>query len=88
MGHPKGIRKLCETQSAFRGSRDSFWRSLGRILTDPRHSYEEVRFVLLGISRNLRLLAVMYVERGSIIRIISARPATGRERREYEEIAE
>jgi uncharacterized DUF497 family protein len=42
--------------------------------------------VLLGLSRDQRLLAVMYVERGETIRIISARPATRRERWNNEEI--
>jgi uncharacterized DUF497 family protein len=51
-----------------------------------RHSSEEERFVLPGFSQNRRLLAVMFVERGETIRIISARPATRRERRNNEEI--
>ena len=46
----------------------------------------EERFVLLGISRQRRLLAVMYVERAVAVRIISARPATRPERKDYEEI--
>ncbi|HXK29736.1 MAG TPA: BrnT family toxin [Candidatus Binatia bacterium] len=32
-----------------------------------------------------RLLAVMFTERGQAIRLVSARKATRRERREYEE---
>lgn len=46
---------------------------LGRILADPRHSSGEERFVLLGFSQRRRMLAVMYVDRGAAIRIISAR---------------
>jgi uncharacterized DUF497 family protein len=65
-----------------------FGDPLGRFLADPRHSAEEDRFVLLGLSRERRLLAVMFVDRGETIRIISARPATRRERRDYEEDAE
>lgn len=57
---------------------------LGRITADPRHSIDEERFVLLGLSRRARLIAVMYVERGEIIRLISARRATRRERKNYE----
>ena len=59
---------------------------LGRIVADPRHSALEERFVLLGISRDRRLLAVMYVERADTVRIISARRATRPERRDCEEI--
>jgi uncharacterized DUF497 family protein len=52
---------------------------------DPRHSYGEERFVLFGRSHRARIVAVMHVERGTTIRIISARLATSRERKEYEE---
>ena len=41
--------------------------------------------MLLGLSRERRLLAVMYVDRADVIRIISARVATRHERRNYEE---
>jgi uncharacterized DUF497 family protein len=56
------------------------------LVADPRHSSEEERFVLLGLSQDQHLLAVMYVERGETIRIVSARRATRRERRNNEEI--
>ena len=62
-----------------------FGDPLGRFLADLRHSGEEHRFVLLGLSREKRVLAVMFVDRGETIRMISARPATRRERRDYEE---
>jgi uncharacterized DUF497 family protein len=58
---------------------------LGRIVADPRHSSEEERLVLLGHSQRRSLIAVMYVERGQKIRIVSAREATRREREDYEE---
>jgi uncharacterized DUF497 family protein len=58
---------------------------LGRIVNDPRHSIGEERYVLLGVSRKRKLLAVMYVGRGDVVRLISARIATGQERRDYEE---
>ena len=62
-----------------------FADQLGRIEDDPRHSADEDRFVLLGISQRQRLLAIMFAERGDAIRIISARQATRQERRDYEE---
>jgi len=61
-----------------------FGDPLGRIVDDPRHSSGEERCALLGYSRRQRLLAVMFTERAEAIRIISARRATPRERREYE----
>ena len=62
-----------------------FGEPLGRITDDPRHSDTEERYVLLGQSVRRRLLAVMFTERGQAIRLFSARSATRRERREYEE---
>jgi uncharacterized DUF497 family protein len=62
-----------------------FGDALGRVVGDPRHSQGEERFVLMGTSQRQRLLAVMYTERSPAIRIISARTATRRERKAYEE---
>jgi uncharacterized DUF497 family protein len=62
-----------------------FGDPLGRIIPDPRHSSEEERSVLLGYSSSERLLAVMFADRGEAVRLISAREATHRERKEYEE---
>jgi uncharacterized protein len=62
-----------------------FGDPLGRITDDPRHSQMEERYVLLGRSDRQRLLVVMFTERSQAIRLISARKATRRERREYEE---
>jgi hypothetical protein len=42
---------------------------------------------LIGQSERRRLVVVAHVERGDLIRIISARPATRRERKTYEEEA-
>jgi len=54
-------------------------------LADPRHSGEEDRFVLLGVSAALRLLVVShtYKEGNDVIRVISARKATRPERDQY-----
>jgi len=53
-------------------------------MTDPTHSDTEDRFVLLGLSANLRTLVVCHCYRsGDAIRIISARRATKAERAEY-----
>ena len=54
-------------------------------IPDPTHSVGEQRFLLLGTSRQERLLVVAHSESGDSIRIISARRATRRERRAYEE---
>ena len=54
-------------------------------VSDPDHSLGEARFVLIGRSAIQRLLVVVHLERGERIRLISARLATRRERRTYEE---
>ncbi len=44
----------------------------------------EQRFVVIGMDHLWRLLVVVYTDRGNRIRLISARPATRSERRNYE----
>ena len=53
---------------------------------DPDHSKEEDKFILLGFSFQLRMLVVCYCyrENDTVIRIISARKATNKERLNYE----
>ncbi len=81
----KASVNLAKHKVSFEEAASVFGDPLGLIVADPRHSIEEERLVLLGISNELRLLAVMFVEQGKAIRIISARLATRRERRDYEE---
>ena len=54
---------------------------------DPEHSDDEDRFILVGRSYQLRILVVCQCFRrsASVIRIISARKATRRERRVHME---
>lgn len=52
---------------------------------DPDHSSDECRYLTFGISSLHRLIVVSHTARGSAVRIISARPATPRERRIYED---
>ncbi len=54
-------------------------------ISDPLHSTDESRFVTLGRSDQDRTLAVVHSDFEETIRIISARVATRRERKEYEE---
>jgi hypothetical protein len=53
----------------------------------PLHSDKEERLILIGNSARNRLLVVVHTERGENIRIISARKATKKERKQYEENA-
>jgi uncharacterized DUF497 family protein len=81
----KAAANLTKHKVSFVEAATVFGDPLGRIVADPRHSSEEERFALLGLSQDQRLLVVMYVDRGEAIRLISARRATGRERKNYEE---
>ncbi len=58
---------------------------LAAIFDDEVHSEEEQREIIVGHSAENRLLLVSFTERAGAIRIISARRATKRERRDYEE---
>ena len=66
----------------------AFEDPLSLTIPDPLHSEKEERFVLIGGSHRSRLLVVVHTDRGDRIRIISARLATRRERRNHEENAE
>jgi uncharacterized DUF497 family protein len=53
-------------------------------ISDPDHSIGEYRFLSMGHSVRNRILVVSYTERENRIRIISARTASPKERRQYE----
>lgn len=61
-----------------------FYDPLGASFGDPDHSHEESRLVTVGYSVKGRLLVVCHVERGGVVRLISARRATPPERRRHE----
>jgi uncharacterized protein len=63
----------------------AFRDTLSLTIHDPLHSDEENRFILTGNSARNRLLVIVHTERGEKIRIISARKATKKERKQYEE---
>ncbi len=54
-------------------------------ITVPNDHPEEDRFVTLGMDALGRVLVVVYTWRGDRARLISARHATRREQRQYEE---
>ena len=56
-----------------------------RLIHDPDHSKKEDRFILLGMSAELRILVVCHclTDGEDIIRIISARRANRSEQKEY-----
>jgi hypothetical protein len=60
---------------------------LSLVIHDPLHSEEEDRFVLIGSSHRNRLLVIVHTERSNNIRLISARKASKKERKQDEENA-
>jgi len=57
------------------------------VASDPDHSSEEDRFLIIGFSIQLRVLLVCFCEReaGNAIRIYSARTASKKEQHQYRE---
>jgi uncharacterized DUF497 family protein len=69
----------------FEKAKTVFSDELARLIPDPDHSIGEERFILMGLSSQLKLLLVSHCEINSeTIRIISARKADKSERKQYE----
>ena len=62
-----------------------FADTLARIFDDEDHSIEEQREIIIWHSVKQRLLVVCFTSQGESARIFSARRATRRERKYYEE---
>ena len=62
-----------------------FGDPLAAIFDDEGHSAGEHREIIIGHSRQDRLLLVCFTERPEEIRLFSARPATRQEQNDYEE---
>lgn len=72
---------------SFEEAKTVFYDSEALVISDPEHSQEEERFIILGLSQKANLLVVCHCYRASdtVIRIISARKATKTESRQYNE---
>ena len=70
----------------FEEAKTVFYNSLSKIFDDEIHSIKERREIIIGHSIKNRILIVIFTERKqNLIRIISARTATSKERKDYEE---
>ncbi|MBI4513722.1 MAG: BrnT family toxin [Gemmatimonadetes bacterium] len=81
----KGRTNVAKHGVSFEEAATVFGDPLSLTIADPDHSEAEQRFLVLGLSHRSRLLVVAFAEREDTIRIISARRATRRERKQYEE---
>jgi len=80
----KASGNLAKHGVSFSEASTVFADSLSRTIPDPLHSHDEGRFIIVGESSEGHTLVVAHTHRGEVIRIISARKAAPRERRDYE----
>jgi uncharacterized DUF497 family protein len=82
---PKAARNLAKHGVSFHEAATVFGDPLAMTYYDPDHSQDEDRFLTFGHSDAGHLLVVSHTDREDRVRIISARRATRRERKAYEE---
>ena len=80
----KAATNLKKHGISFEEAATSFFDVFSVTISDPLHSEVEKRAVLIGQSSSGRLLVTVHADRGSRIRLISARTATRKERKHYE----
>lgn len=81
----KAETNLRKHNVSFHEASTVFADPLAMLMRDPDHSIGEERSVVLGTSSAGRLLVVSHAERPPRTRLISARPATRNERKQYEQ---
>ena len=81
----KAARNLTKHKVSFNEAATVFGDLLSMTYPDPEHSVDEDRYVTIGMSGRDRVLIISYTDRDGRIRLISARKATPRERKFYEE---
>ena len=81
----KNEENIKKHKVSFEEAETVFYDPNGKIIHDPDHSDEEERFIILGLSKLLKLLVVChcYRENNATIRIITARKATKNETKNY-----
>lgn len=81
----KATKNAEKHQVSFTEAATVFGDPLSITFYDPDHSDDETRYITIGLSSLGKPLMVSHTDRGDRIRIISARKATRRERKYYEE---
>jgi uncharacterized DUF497 family protein len=81
----KALANLKKHGVSFEEASSVFGDTLSVTVLDPLHSHAEDCLVTIGMSSSGKLLVVVHSDRGDRIRIISARPATIKERKDYED---
>ncbi len=83
--HAKAVANKRKHGVSFEEAQTIFLDESAVLIDDPDHSRAEERFLLVGLSARLRTLTVSHCYRKAdeVIRIISARKATQKEREAY-----
>jgi uncharacterized DUF497 family protein len=81
----KNRQNIAKHNVSFDEAETVFYDPNAKLISDPDHSDTEDRFVILGLSKMLRILVVChcYRENDEVIRIITARKATKKETAYY-----
>lgn len=84
----KASSNIAKHGVSFEEAKTVFDDDFARLIPDPDHSEQEERFILLGMSYTLKILAAVhcYRDQKGIIRIISARRSTKNEEHQYKEL--
>ena len=81
----KALKNLEKHNVSFEEAQTVFDDPLASIFNDEWNTLDEYRELIIGYSSGKRLLIVSFTERPQeTVRIISSRPATTKERKDYE----
>jgi uncharacterized protein len=81
----KAAANLVQHGVSFEEAATVFQGPLAKIHDDPDHSGAEQRAIIVGHTLQGQIVLVSFTDRGSKIRVISARSVTRQERHDYEE---
>ena len=70
----KNKENIQKHKISFEEARTVFYDDNARLIADPDHSLDEDRFIILGLSSNVRIIVVVHAYKADneLIRIISA----------------
>lgn len=80
----KAASNLLKHEVSFEEASTIFGDKNALTIADPAHSIVEKRKIIMGWSINERILVAVFTERDDSIRIINSRPASRKERKQYE----
>jgi uncharacterized DUF497 family protein len=76
----KAVLNIKKHGVSFEDAATAFGDPLSVTILDPKHSDDEDRFLLLGETKDKKLVVVAHTDRKDTLRLINVRPATRQER--------